>query len=229
MDLLRALTDARAHAAAHPLDPAAWAALADVLAIADREARDADAAFQLAIDRWEALDRLVALAPREEHLRVQVPWIGAVADRAVERGLHELAESLYGEQVVAARVWMRVAADPVPAATALAGAAERVAIAATARDDSPTAVTALTALLEGLYTLAERTGRPEYVLRIAGVHLHLSDHLPDPAAQRTALDLALAALDRLAAAGLSHPVQAEVRQQVETRLAELRKPPVGEA
>ncbi|MFN7145477.1 MAG: hypothetical protein ACK4YP_17010, partial [Myxococcota bacterium] len=79
-----------------------------------------------------------------------------------------------------------------------------------------------TAMLEALYTLAQRTGRPEYALRIAGVHLHLAAHLRDEEAARRSLLAARDLLDRLDAAGLSHPVQAQVRAEVEERLAASR-------
>ncbi len=221
MDLLAALTVARARVAAAPDDPAAWGALASLLEVADRGALDADAGYALAVDRWDALTRLVALAPTAEHLRAQVTWIGALVPRARARGHGDLVLALHREQLVAARLWMRVDRAPEPAATALAAAAEALAEDAMARGDRDAATAALTALLEALYTLAQRTGRPEYALRIAGVHLHLACQLEDAAEARRALGVARDLLDKLDAAGLDHPVQAQVRAEVEARLAAL--------
>jgi hypothetical protein len=116
---------------------------------------------------------------------------------------------------------MRVESDPEPAAAALLDAAQLLAEHALAVADRDTAVTALTAMLEALYLLAHRAGRPEHVLRLAGAHLHLATQLDDAAEVRRQLATARDLLDRLDAAGLSHPVQAQVRAEVEERLGAL--------
>jgi len=72
MDLLEALTTARARAAAAPADASTWLTLADVLEVADQGALDADAGFQLAVDRWDALTRVATLVPTIANLRAQV-------------------------------------------------------------------------------------------------------------------------------------------------------------
>ncbi len=222
MDLLTALTAARARAAATPAEPAAWAALAELLDIADRGALDADAGFALAVDRWDALTHLVTLAPTAPHLRAQISCIAALTTRARDRGQPDLAVALCRDQLVAARLAMRVDATPEPAAEALADAAQTVAEDALRRLDRDDAIAAFSLLLEALYTLAQRTGRPAYALRIAGVHLHLGCQLPDPEAARRALLAARDVLDKLDAAGLRHPVQAQVRAEVDERLAALQ-------
>ncbi|MDP2304800.1 MAG: hypothetical protein Q8P18_02075 [Pseudomonadota bacterium] len=217
MDLLGTLRAARARAAATPQDPAAWASLAEVLDVADRGALDADAGFQLGVDRWEALTRVAALAPTVDHLRAQVLCIAALAARARGRGFAEMAVAMAKEQAAAARVWQRL--DPSPAAAAqLVQASQVVAEDALARGATAEAAVALVGMLEGLHVLGERTGKPEYALQIAGVHLHLAGVAGDPEAERACLLAAREVLDRLDAAGLRHPVQAQVREQVEARL-----------
>lgn len=221
MDLLRTLTAARSRAAAAPQDPGAWAALAEVLQVADRGALDPDAGFQLAVDRWEALSQLVTLAPTAENLRAQVTCLSALSTRARNRGHADLAVALRAEQFAAARVWQRIDPAPEAAAALLVEGAQSVAEAALARGDREDAVPALVAMLEGLHMLAERTGKPEYTLQLAGVHLHLATVIDDAEAARALLLAARVLLDTLDAAGLAHPVQAQVRQQVEARLLEM--------
>jgi hypothetical protein len=216
MDLLTTLTAARARVAASPEDPAAWLALSDVLEVAIRGALDEDASFVLDMDRAEALSRVVTLLPTAAYLRAQVGHLGGLAGRAAGRGHTDVAWELRREQVAAARVWMRVerVAD---AEEALVTAAEALAEGAMARGDREAAAGAFAAMLEGLYALAHRTGRPTYALRLAGVHLHLACQLDDTTAARRSLTAARDILDRLEAAGLSHPVQAQVRAEVEER------------
>ncbi|MES2643901.1 MAG: hypothetical protein V4850_30715 [Myxococcota bacterium] len=217
MDLLATLTAARARATSTPDDPAAWAALADVLQVADRGALDADAGFQLGVDRWDALTRVATLAPTVDHLRAQVTCIAALATRARARGFGDMAVAMARDQLAAARVWLRL--DPTPdAATHLVQASQVVAEDALTRGDTPDAALALVAMLDGLHVLAQRTGKPEYALQIAGVHLHLAGVAGDPEAERACLLAARDVLDQLDAAGLSHPVQTQVRDQVEARL-----------
>lgn len=221
MDLLTTLTAARRRAADAPHDPSAWLGLAELLEVADRGALDADAAFVLAVDRSEALARLVALVPTAEHLRAQVTSLAALAPRARERGHRDVAAELHREGMVAARLWMRVDRAPEPAAAALVDAARGAAEHALAMGDRDAAAAAFTAMLEGLYLLAHRTGRPEHALRLAGVHLHLAAQLAGEGEARQQLLRARDLLDQLDAAGLSHPVQADVRAEVEERLAAL--------
>lgn len=217
MDLLATLTAARARATSTPDDPAAWAALADVLQVADRGALDADAGFQLGVDRWDALTRVALLAPTVDHLRAQVTCIAALATRARDRGFADMAVAMARDQAAAARVWQRL--DPAShAATHLVHASQVVAEDALLRGDTADAALALVAMLEGLHVLAHRTGKPEYALQIAGVHLHLAGIAGDPEAERACLLAAREVLDQLDAAGLSHPVQTQVREQVEARL-----------
>ncbi len=218
MDLLRTLTDARTRASATPDEPAAWAALADVLDVADRGALDAEAGFQLGLDRWEALTRLATLAPNLGNLRAQTTCIAAMAARARARGFADMAVAMARDQVAAARVWLRLDPAPEAAATLLLQGAQVVAEHALAHGDNGDAALALVSMLEGLHPLAERTGRPEYALQIAGVHLHLAGVTDDPAAQRLHLETGRELLDKLDAAGLDHPVQRQVRSQVEARL-----------
>ena len=216
MDLLRTLQAARARAAANPEDPAAWFVLAEVLDVADRGALDADAGFQLAVDRWEALTRLATLAPTADHLGLQVTCLASLSGRARDRGHADLAVAMAREQAAAARVWMRVASEPDVAAKLLVQAGQSLAEHGMARRDSADAAAGLVHMLEALHVLARRSGRPEYALQLAGVHLHLSRLAGEGA--RTHLVAARDLLDKLDAAGLSHPVQAEVRAEVEERL-----------
>lgn len=220
MDLLATLTAARARATTAPDDPAAWAALADVLQVADRGALDADAGFQLAVDRWDALTRVATLAPTVDNLRAQVTCIAALATRARDRGFGDMAVAMAQEQVAAARVWQRLDPAPDAAATHLVHAAQVVAEDALGRNDPADAALALVAMLDGLHVLA-RSGKPEYALQIAGVHLHLAGVAGAPEAERACLLAAREVLDQLDAAGLRHPVQTQVREQVEARLVAL--------
>ena len=219
-DLLTALADARARVAAQPENPAAWLALAEILRVADLGARDRDAAFALAGDRWDALCRLAALQPTADNLAGQVQWGLAVAHRAEGRGDHEVALGVRRECCLAARVWMY--ADPAPerAAELLLGAASQVAEVAITRGERVEAARSLGLALEAAHLLAARTGRPEHALRIAGLRLHLAT-VCAPEGVRGHLLAAREVLDRLDAAGLTHPVQAQVRAEVEARLVGL--------
>jgi hypothetical protein len=226
MDLLETLTTARARAAAAPSDAAAWLALADVLEVADRGALDADAGFQLAVDRWDALTRVAMLMPTIANLRAQVTCVALLSRRATDRGHPDLAVAMAREQAEAAHTWLRLALrtkDPAPedAAKLLVGGAQTDAEHFLARGEGDDAALALVMMLAGLHTLAQRTGRPEHALQIAGVHLHLSGVAKAPEGARVHLTSARDVLDKLDAAGLTHPVQAQVREQVEARLRAL--------
>lgn len=209
--------EAKARVSKSPDDAAAWIALVQTM---DAEVRSLDPqkVWEAAVDRWTALDRIAELAPSEEWMTTRAEHFGWMASVCARSGRPELAAELGMRELAALRALLPHSGDLEAVARQMIPRAHKLAEAAEAADAGPQAAAALEHMLMALYVLAESTGKPEYALQLAGVHVHASIYARDLDAQAAHLEQALGLIGRLEEAGLRHPLQEAIKRDARDKL-----------